>query len=212
MTWFLTLLIKFSGILCLYFIIRKFFQLTLRWAVKWKQNVNPLVWSAVQQRCGQHPCPRPIDSKLMRSYPAQQCKHLPHWPCRQRSREICDWMPASYTSRQSSHSRRHPTCWAWSERSRLSLERRTTGPGYLPHSVLTCNRVGIHGISNLDTHLYPPHNNSSFLLATNEVRRCGRITDVIRRCWTILRDSVFSSRHRHPPSWNGPSKNTVVLT
>jgi len=64
----------------------------------------------------------------------------------------------------------------------LSLERRNTGPGYLPHSVLTCNRVGIHGISNRETHLYPPHNNSAVHLASIEVRRCGRITDVIRRC------------------------------
>jgi len=37
--------------------------------------------------------------------------------CHQRRLANCDWMPASYTSEQSSYPRRHPTCWASSQRS-----------------------------------------------------------------------------------------------
>ena len=47
-----------------------------------------------------------------RSYP-------PHWPCHQRRLVNCDWMPAPYTSGQPSNPRRHPTCWASSQRSHI---------------------------------------------------------------------------------------------
>jgi len=39
----------------------------------------------------------------------------PHWPYHQRCLANCDWMPASYSSGQPSHPRRHPTCWTSSE-------------------------------------------------------------------------------------------------
>jgi len=69
----------------------------------------------------------------------------------------------------------------------LSLARRAIVPGYLFHSALTCHRVGMHGVSNRDTHLYPPHNNTSVHLNTTaEVRRSGWITDGMRSSWTTL--------------------------
>ena len=46
-----------------------------------------------------------------------QCSYPPRWPCHQRRLANCDWMPASYTSRQSSYPRGHPTRWASSQRS-----------------------------------------------------------------------------------------------
>ena len=189
---FSTFLIKFSGILCLFLIIKKFFQLTLRWVVKWNESVNPLGWSAGKQRCEQHPGHGPFDSRVLRSCLVQQCKHLPHWHCRQRRLLNCDWMPASYNSRQPSHSRRHIIGWAWSERSHTFSSTSYHRTGYLLHSVLTCHRVGIQGISNRDTLLHPPHNNSSVHLTAIELRRSGQITDVMRSGWTTLWDSVFS--------------------
>ena len=51
----------------------------------------------------------------------------------------------------------------------------------------TVHRLGMQGISNRDTHLYPPRNNSSVhLRATTEARRCGRITDGMWSGWTTL--------------------------
>jgi len=56
------------------------------------------------------------------------------------------------------------------------------------------SKVQMHGASNRDTHMYPPHNNSSVHLATTTyVRRSGRITDGMRSGWRTLRDSVLSS-------------------
>jgi len=43
----------------------------------------------------------------------------------------------------------------------LSLGHRAMEPGHLLHSALTVHRVQLHGASNRDTHLYPPHNQSS---------------------------------------------------
>ena len=53
----------------------------------------------------------------------------------------------------------------------------------------------MHYVSNRDTHLYPPHSNSSVhLTTTTYVQRSGPITDGMRSCcWTTLQDSVFSS-------------------
>jgi len=46
-----------------------------------------------------------------------QCSYPPHQPHHQRHLANCDWMPASFTSGQPSNPRRHPTCWASSQRS-----------------------------------------------------------------------------------------------
>ena len=46
-----------------------------------------------------------------------QCSNLPRWFCHQRRFVNRGWMPASYTSGQPTHPRRHPTCWASSQRS-----------------------------------------------------------------------------------------------
>ena len=50
----------------------------------------------------------------------------------------------------------------------------------------------MHGASNRDTHLYPPHN-SSVHLTTTYVRRTGWITNGMRSGRTTPQESVFSS-------------------
>ena len=53
--------------------------------------------------------------------------------------------------------------------------------------------MGMNGISNLDTHLYPLRNNSSVhLTTTTEVRSFGRITDRMLKGWRALRNTVIS--------------------
>jgi len=54
-------------------------------------------------------------------------------------------------------------------------------------------RVQTHGPSNLDTHLFPLHNNSSVDLTTTNLQRSGRITNLMRSGRTTLQDSAFSS-------------------
>ena len=64
-----------------------------------------------------HLSPGPFNSKVMRLCPVPQCSHLPRWSCHQRRLANCDWMPAPYTSRQSSYAREHWICWVSSQRS-----------------------------------------------------------------------------------------------
>jgi len=88
----------------------------------------------------------------------------------------------------------------------LSLVCCAMKPGHLLHSAL---RVGMHGISNRDTHVYLPHNSIIHLTTTTEMRCSGWITDGMRSGCRTLRDSIPSSRYWHPPSWNGPAKNSM---
>ena len=143
-----------------------------------------------------------------------QCSHLPRWSCHQRRFAKCDWMPAPYTSGQSSYPRRHPTCWASSQRSHIVSSMPC-------HGAWTCAPLHTHlsiewectGFSNRDIYLYPPHNNSSVhLTTTTKVRRIGWIIDGIRVVSERYETPYFQPRHRHPPSQNGPAKNTVGLT
>jgi len=90
------------------------------------------------------------------------------------------------------------------------------------------HRVGMHGISNGDTHLYPLHNNTSVhLRTTTEVQRSGRITNGIQGGWRALRDYALPCLCRaicraipitiagpflenlHQSSRNSPAKNSV---
>ena len=48
-------------------------------------------------------------SRGLHYYVVLQCSHPPHWRCHQRWRANSDWMPASFTSGQSSYSRGRPT-------------------------------------------------------------------------------------------------------
>jgi len=59
----------------------------------------------------------PFDCRVLRSCLVSQRSHPPHRPHHQRRLANCDWMPASYTSGQPPNLRRHPTCWASSQRS-----------------------------------------------------------------------------------------------
>ena len=61
--------------------------------------------------------PGPFDCRVLHSCLVPQCSYPPHWPNHQQRLANCDWMPASNTSGQPSNPRRHPTCWASSQRS-----------------------------------------------------------------------------------------------
>ena len=78
-----------------------------------------------------------LNRRVLRSCLVPPCSYPPHRHRHQRRLANCDWMPASYTSGQLSNPHRHPTCWASSQRSTLSLARRAMEPGHLLHSVLT---------------------------------------------------------------------------
>jgi len=97
--------------------------------------------------------PGPFNSRVLRFCLVRQCSHPPHWPRHQRHLASCAWLPASYTSGQSSYPRRHPTCWASSQKS------HTVSKHAVPWRLDICStqrspvhRVGMHGISNRDTH------------------------------------------------------------
>ena len=61
-----------------------------------------------QQRC-EHPLsPDSFNSRLLRSRFVSQFSRTPHKSCHQRCLANCDWMPASYISRQPSNPCRNP--------------------------------------------------------------------------------------------------------
>ena len=74
----------------------------------------------------------------------------------------------------------------------------------VPWSLDTCStqrspvhRVQIHGGSNRDTHLYPPHNISSVhLTTTTYVRRSGRIINGVRSGRTIRLNRLHTGVER----------------
>ena len=73
------------------------------------------------------------------------------------------------------------------------------------------HRVQMHGASNRDTHLYPPHNISSVhLTATTYVRHSGRITNGMRSGRTIPYASEFSTPA--PTPRNDPPKKSLGST
>ena len=125
-----------------------------------------------------HPSPGAFNRRVLRSCLVPQCLHPPHWPCHQRRLAIMTGClrptPADnlhiLAGIQPAELRRKGTT--------LSLARRAMEPGHLLHSALTCPRVGMQGVSNPDTHLCPPHNNSSFhLTKITSVRRSGSVAD-----------------------------------
>jgi len=71
----------------------------------------------------------------------------------------------------------------------LSLGRRAMEPGHLLHQRSPVHRVHMYSASNQDTHLYPPHNNSSVSQTTKYVRRTGQITNGMRSGRTTPQDS-----------------------
>ena len=82
---------------------------------------------------------------------------------------------------------------------------------FTQHQRSPFHRVGTHGFSNWDTHLYQPHNNSSVHLTTTttKVRGSGRITDGMRSGWTILRESVLPSPTSAPTLLEWPCQESV---
>ena len=104
-------------------------------------------------------------------------------------------MSASYTSGQSSNPRRHPTCWASSQRSHTVSSTPCHGAWT---SAPLCAHLSIENkctAPQIKTPLlYPPHNNSSvYLTTTAYVWRSGQINNRMQHWWTTLQDSTFSS-------------------
>ena len=78
----------------------------------------------------------------------------------------------------------------------------------------------MYGASNRDTHLYPPHNNSSVHLTTTTCVQCtGRITNGMRSGRTITQESTFPSPKLVPfprgdpaseKPWSGLTTSTLI--
>ena len=64
-------------------------------------------WHWINKVANSHPIPRPSTAEYCAPVSCRS-DHTRH----QRRLANCDWMPASYTSRQPSNPRRHPTRWA----------------------------------------------------------------------------------------------------
>jgi len=113
----------------------------------------------------------------------------------------CDWMPASYTSRLFFYDRRYPTCWASSPRSHTVTNTPCHGTWLSALLSAHLSTVSECTASQIDTHLYPPHNNLSVQLTTTktEVQLSGRIIDLIRSGWTTPPDSALSATVGTPP-------------
>ena len=110
------------------------------------------------------------------------------------------WLDACViTSGQSSYPHRHPTSWASSQRSHI-ISSTPCHRAWLTQ----CSPVhpmGMHGVSNRDTHLCPPQNNSSIhVITTSEVRRSWHFTNGMRSGWTTLHDSVILSSPTSAPT------------
>ena len=76
----------------------------------------------------------------------------------------------------------------------------------------TTHRVLLRGASNRDTHLYPPHNNSSASLTTTYGRCSGRIINGTWSGRTTPQDPHFNSRHQYtPPGMTLPRRAWVRL-
>jgi len=130
----------------------------LFWLGCWSNNV-----------ANSHPSPSPLNSWVLHSCLVLQCSHAPHWPYHERHLANCDWIPASYTSRQLSYSSKPGTQPADIRRkgARLSLACRAMEHGHLLHCS-TVHQVGMHAVSNRHIHLYSLDNiNRSAVLWTD---------------------------------------------
>ena len=102
-------------------------------------------------------------------------------------------MSASYTSGQSSCPRIQPAALR-RKRATLSLAHRSWS-------------------LNWDTHLYPPHNNSSVHLIPQQ-QEYGALGGSPMECRVVgenCETPYFHSWHRHPPYWNDPAKSSMIL-
>ena len=140
-----------------------------------------------------------------------QCLYPPHSPCHQRSLANCDWMPTSCTRGQPSYSCSHPTCWASSQWS-------------YTFSSTPCR--GVWSPAPLSAHL---STGCEYTASQIETTICARRTTTHQFIWQQqhtygalggspneggvvgqpYETPYFHSRHRHPPSRNGPAKNSV---
>jgi len=115
--------------------------------------------------------------------------------------------------RTTSHHRRHPTCSAssqWSHTVSSTPCHEAWTPSTQRSSV---HQVQVHGASNRNTHLYPPHNNSSVhLTTTTYVGRARRITNGVGSGRIPYKTPHFHLRHRYPPPRNDPPKKSLGPT
>jgi len=135
-----------------------------------------------------------------------QRSQSPYWPYHQLLLANCDWMPASYTSGQPSHSRRHLTCWASSQRSytfsRTPCHGAWTSDPLNSHLSTECECTA----PQIETPIYsPPQTTHQFI--SQQQHTCGAVGGSLMKRGVVeqhYETPYFNPRHRHPPSQEEP--------
>jgi len=183
--------------------------------VGWVAHVAPTLWAtshkaditrrAVEAACwlqlgcfsnnsaNSHAIPGPFNHRVLRSRLVPQCSYPPHRPRHQRRLANCDWRPASHPSGQPSNPRRHPTCWASSQRShtisRTPFHRAWTPAPPSAHPSIECRYTA----PQMETPIFTRCTITQFFLTTTTyVRRIERIINGMQSGRTTLKDSAFS--------------------
>ena len=121
-------------------------------------------------------------------------------------------MPVSYTSGQTSYSRRHPTCWAWLQRSHYlsstSCHANWTFAPLRAHvsTVWECTASQIK--TPVCTHSQPPISSPDGTIGSAALWEDHRW----KSNWldNITEAQCFHLRYRHPPFWNGLLRKACV--
>ena len=137
----------------------------------------------------------PFDCRVLRSCLVPQCSYPPYWPRHQRRLVNCDWITASYTSGQPSTPRRHPTCWASSQR-RHTMSRTRCHVAWTPaplsaHPYIRCSCKA----PQIETHICTRRTTTHQFFWRQH--RCGAVGGQSHKT------PHFNSRHRYtlPPEW-----------
>jgi len=122
----------------------------------------------------------------------------------------CDWMPASYTSRNLPIPSRTSNLLSFVTMEPHCLKAcRAMESGHLLHSTLTCP-PGVNARHLKRRHLFVSA--AQFISSSEDNRSAALWVD---QQWNTewfgenYETPYFQIRHRHPPSWNGPTKNSV---
>jgi len=118
----------------------------------------------------------PFSSRVLRSYLVPQCSHPPHWSCHNDAlRTVTGCLRVTTADNVPILAGLQPA-ELWRRGATLSLARRAMEPGHLLTQLSPVHRVGTHGISNQDAHLYPSNNSSVHLSTTTEMCRSRQIS------------------------------------
>ena len=119
-------------------------------------------------------------------------------------------MPVSYTSGQTSYSRRHPTCWAWLQRSHYlsstSCHANWTFAPLRAHLSTAWECTASQIKTPVCTHSQPPSSSSDGTIGSTALwadHRWNRIG------WTTQQDPVLPSPKSAPILLEWPSKKSV---